>query len=227
MNILTIIPARGGSKGIKGKNLISIMKAPLLYHTIEDAKNSSLINKIVVSTDDDLIAQVAKESGVEVIMRPDELSNDISSSEDALNHVINTLKQENYIPELIVFLQATSPIRDDSDIDNAIKLLIEEEADSLFSGRLVHGFMWEEDEDKVVPINYNPNSRAMRQNIKKSYIEENGSIYIFKPCILEKYNCRLGGKIVAYKMNPLHSFQIDEPSDIPLMEKIGAICESE
>ncbi len=221
MKIVAIIPARGGSKGIKCKNLIPILGKPLLCHTINAAQESELIDKIIVSTDDKVISKVAKENGVEVILRPQTLSNDTAISEDALKHAIDTLREQQYIPDLIVFLQGTSPLRGSNDIDNAINYLIKEKADSLFSGSYIHGFIWEKTDKAITPINYNPISRKMRQHIKKTYIEENGSIYIFKPKILEDYHCRLGGKIVAFEMNPLYSFQIDEPSDVSLIEKIG------
>ena len=137
--ILCIIHARGGSKGIPDKNIIKIQGKPLLVYTLEQALATKSITRIVVSTDDSQIAQIASDYKVEVILRPDYLSNDQASSESAIIHVVDELeKKEDYIPEIIVFLQATSPIRQANDIEYAIAKLVKEKADSLFSACRLH-----------------------------------------------------------------------------------------
>lgn len=218
--ILAIIPARGGSKGIPRKNLQSLAGRPLLAHTVEAALAASSVTRVVVSTDDDEIAAVARALGAEVVVRPAEISGDTASSESALVHVLDRLRDaEGYEPRLVVFLQATSPIRRPSDIDDAVSTLVEADADSLFSACPVHGFVWRRSGDELRSLTYDHEHRPRRQDIGEDFLE-NGSIYVFKPWVLREHGNRLGGRIAVYKMDPLHSFQVDEPGDLELMERI-------
>ena len=222
--ITAIIPARGGSKGVPRKNIKELAGKPLIAYTIEAALGSKSVNRVIVSTDDEEIASVGRKYGAEVIWRPAEISGDTASSESALIHVLDYLKQtEDYEPDLVVFLQATSPLRQPDDIQNAIEILQREQADSLFSACRVEGFVWRSSSETLSPVNYDPNARPRRQEISEEMLEENGSIYIFKPWVLRTYNCRLGGKIVAYRMARLNSFQVDEPEDLVIIERLLAL----
>lgn len=219
--IIAIIPARGGSKGIPGKNLVSIGGLPLLAHSILHAKASGLISRVYISTDDPQIAEVTRYYGAEVIYRPPSLSGDTASSESALLHALDfLLDQESYEPDLVVFLQATSPIRKIDDIDNALNLTEEQGFDSLFSACSVEGFTWKIKSGNLSPENYDPSNRPRRQDVREHIIEENGSIYIFKPAILRQFNCRLGGNIGYYLMDRLSSYQVDSPEDISTLQAI-------
>jgi len=214
--ILTIIPARGGSKGIPRKNLQFLRGTPLVVHSIRHALDAELVDRVVVSTDDKEIAAVSERAGAEIVQRPAELSGDTASSESALLHVLDTLTvRGEETPELVVFLQATSPIRRPEDIDGAIEVLRSGDFDSVFSSSLVHGFIWENRDGEVRPLNYTPETRPMRQEIGER-VMENGSIYVFKPWILRKAGMRLGGKIGVYPMGYLEGLQIDEPGDLEL-----------
>lgn len=126
--ITAVIPARGGSKGVSGKNLRVLAGTPLLAHTIEDALGSCRVDAVEVSTEDAGIAAVAREYGAGVIERPPELATDIASSEDALLHALSDLEQRGHDPSLVVFLQCTSPFRCGADIDAAIDTLLREVA---------------------------------------------------------------------------------------------------
>lgn len=224
MEILTIIPARGGSKGIPRKNARPLAGRPLIAHTIEHARQARSVNRIVVSTDDPEIAAVAQRYGAEVVWRLAEISGDTATSESALLHVLDYLRdRDGYEPDLVVFLQATSPLRQPDDIQNAIETLQREQADSLFSACRVHGFIWRSTRGGVAPINYDPVDRPQRQELDETTLEENGSIYIFEPWVLREYNSRLGGKIATYQMDRLDSFQLDDPDDLVLMELLLAI----
>lgn len=219
--ILAIIPARGGSKGIPRKNLQPLAGKPLLAHTIEQARRTPAITRVVVSTDDVEIASVAQQYGAEVIWRPAEISGDTATSEAALLHVLDHLQDnEGYEPDLVVFLQATSPLRQPHDVQRAIETLQGEQADSLFSACPVHGFVWRREGDRLSSVTYDYRSRPRRQEIGGEDLIENGSIYIFKPWVLRKYGNRLGGKIAVYRMHPLDSFQVDEPDDLKLIEQL-------
>lgn len=223
MNIAAIIPARGGSKGIPGKNIRVVGGMPLLAHTIRHAIGTRQIARTIVSTDDLAIGSVAAEYGAEVIMRPQELSSDESSSESALLHVLDTLRErEGYEPDLVVFLQATSPLRRPHDISAAIRTLEAEDADSLFSACRQHGFLWRRATDgSLRSFSYDYRNRPRRQDAPEELIE-NGSIYLFRPRILRELGNRLGGRIAVYMMDPADSFQVDEPADLELAEVLLA-----
>ena len=221
--ILALIPARGGSKGIPGKNLAPVGGKPLLVHSLEQARATSVIDKVVVSTDDDDIARCAVEHGAEVVRRPAELASDEAASETALTHALDELKaSQGYEPDLVVFLQATSPLRASDDIAKAIQELDRQDADSLFSACVVHGFVWRRQGEQLESLTYDSRNRPRRQDIGEDLLE-NGSIYIFKPRVLRRHGNRLGGKIAVYPMDPLHSFQIDEPADLVLHERLLAL----
>lgn len=222
-NILAIIPARGESKGIHRKNIQPISGKLMLVYSIEHALQTPFVSRVVVSTDDAEIAVVAQQYGAEVVWRPSEISNYTASSESALLHTLNYLRDtEGYEPDLVVFLQATSPLRRHNDIQNAIKTLQNNEADSLFSACFLQGFVWRREGEKLLSLTYDYHHRQRRQDAPKDLIE-NGSIYVFKPWVLRKFNNRLGGKIAVYLMNVLDSFQIDETADLELIEQLLTI----
>jgi N-acylneuraminate cytidylyltransferase len=172
----------------------------------------------VVSTDSAEIAAVSRKLRAEIVWRPAELCTDTSSSESGLLHCLDYLKnEESTEPELVVFLQPTSPLRSPSLIEEAVEFFDNNEADSLFSAGPLLGLAWKIDDDGVVPVSYDPQNRKRRQDAC-NYIAENGSIYIFKPWVLRDLNCRLGGKIVAFRMDSMDSFEVDEPDDVPLVD---------
>jgi CMP-N,N'-diacetyllegionaminic acid synthase len=217
--IIAVIPARAGSKGIPDKNIRLLAGKPLIAHSIEHARQSPSISRVIVSTDGEKIAAVAKDHGADVVWRPAEISGDEATSEESLIHVLRYLDQSvQYHPDLVVFLQCTSPIRQPNDIEDAIQTLIHEDADSLLSVVPSHKFLWQRDHlGSGFSINYDYRTRPRRQDRSPEYAE-NGSIYIFKPWVLQEENNRLGGKIALYEMNQLSAVDIDEPHDFALCE---------
>ena len=214
MKIVSIIPARGSSKSIPRKNIVDFAGKPLMLWTIEQAKASALVSEIYVTSDSKEILEIADSAGVRPIIRPPELSTDIATSESALIHVLNQIKEE---PEYIVFLQATAPLRKSKDIDNAISQLIDGAADSLLSVTKAYDYIWKESEGTISSLNFDFLQRKRRQDMKPLYYE-NGSIYVFKPDILEKYGNRLGGKISVYYMEPWQMVDINDNADLEWAE---------
>ena len=206
MEIVAIIPARGGSKGIPKKNIIDFAGKPLIAWTILQAKSSNLISEVYVSSDSKEILSVASNYGAKPILRPKGISGDQSSSEAGLLHALDQMTQE---PDLVVFLQATSPIRKMDDIDNAVSKLIEDKADSLLSLTETQEFMWEESKGDFRPLTYDLDRRCGHRHLKKLYYE-NGSIYVFKPEILKRYKNRLGGRKSIYLMESWQRADIDD-----------------
>ncbi|MCL4237367.1 MAG: acylneuraminate cytidylyltransferase family protein [Anaerolineae bacterium] len=217
---LAIIPARGGSKGIPRKNVRALNGKPLVAHTIEQALATPAISRVVVSTDDAEIGAVAQQYGAEVVWRPAEISGDTASSESALLHVLDHLAQtEGYEPELVVFLQCTSPLRRENDIGQAVQRLLEEQADSLLSLTRFAHFLWHVPAGRLTSLNFDHTHRPRSQELAPLYME-NGSIYVLKPWVLHQFGNRLGGKIAYYEMDPLSAVDIDTLADFALCEAI-------
>ena len=219
---MAIIPARGGSVGIPGKNLMDLCGRPLLEWSIRQALHSKHVDEVWVSSDSDEILEHARKCGANGLKRPNALSTGTASSESALIHFFeewaqNTGRADDV--ECLVFLQATSPLRAADDIDQAIEQFRKTEADSLFSGAKLEDFcVWEgNDDDGYRSLNYDFRNRGMRDG-RAPLTLENGSIYVFKPEILLRENNRIGGKVSVYYMPYWMSYEIDEPQDVQVVE---------
>lgn len=220
MNTHCIILARGGSKGIPNKNIIDFCGKPLISWTIDQFSESKFIENIWVSSDSDIILDVARSHGVNVIKRPSEFSDDQSSSESAWMHAINFIRGKNQFIDTVIAPQVTSPLREVKDIDNAFRVFIDNELDSLFSASISEDlFFWTDEDSEIKSFNYDFQNRKRRQDIPKQIIE-NGSFYIFKTNIIEKYVNRLGGKIGYSEMDFWKVFEIDTLTDIRICSSI-------
>jgi len=219
--IHAIIPARGGSERVPGKNLAMINGQPLISWTIALAKDSSKVARTFVTTDNTEISSVSQDYGAEVIDRPAELSCSTASSESALLHALNWLESRgDAVPEIVVFLQATSPLRRRVDIDNAVEMFLCENADSLLSVSPTPGFLWQVRDGVPEPLSFDPENRPRSQELKDQFVIENGSLYIFKTALLRESGCRLGGKTVAYYQPAICSVDIDHLEDLELVDTL-------
>ncbi len=219
LQISAIIPARAGSKGLKDKNIYPVFNKPLIYYTLLQAKMSTMIDSIFVSTNDKRINEISDELDIDIIERPADLCSDTATSESALLHAIEVINNEHLIyPDIIVFLQVTSPLRLIDDIDKSIEQFINEKVDSMFSAtRMDDLTLWQKKNDIWKSINFDHSNRLRRQEMPNNYIE-NGSIYITKPKILKRYNNRLAGKISVYEMQFWQTWEIDTIEEIDLIE---------
>jgi len=218
-NILAIIPARGGSKGISGKNVRLLAGKPLIAHTIEHARQACSINRVVVSTDDPEIVTVSQQYDAEVVWRPPEISGDTASSEAALLHTLEHLKTtEGYEPYLVVFLQCTSPLTSPEDIDGTVQALLEGNADSALAVTPFHSFLWQQDKKgSATGINHDKSTRPLRQEREPQYLET-GAVYVMRTQGFLKAKHRFFGKTVMYVMPREHSWEIDDPIDLTITE---------
>lgn len=213
---VAIIPARGGSKGILRKNLVDVCGKPLIAWSILQASQARNIDSVWVSSDDEEILAVADSFGAKPIRRPADISGDEASSESAWLHALDTIEAQGVSVDMIVAMQATSPIRDPSDLDQGLQTLREQGFDSLLSVTEVEDFFtWRIGEGGAESVSYDYRNRARRQQIEKRYLE-NGSFYIFRPHQLRSLGNRLDGRIGVYVMERYKMHQIDSPGDIDL-----------
>jgi N-acylneuraminate cytidylyltransferase len=217
---LAVIAARGGSKGIPHKNLIDLCGKPLIAWTVLQAAAAHGVDVVAVSSDSDAILAAAEAAGAVGVRRPEDISGDLASSEAAWLHALEQVDGKLGPFGRIVALQATSPIREASDIDHALEAFEREKLDSLLSVCEVEDyFNWHVGKDGPEPINYDYHDRRMRQQIEKRYLE-NGSFYVFLPYLLREQKNRLGGRIGMHVMERHKMFQIDRPEDIRLCAAI-------
>jgi len=221
MEILSIIPARGGSKGIPLKNIVLINKKPLLYYTVNASLKSKLVTRTIVSTDHQGISNIAKGLGSEVIKRPKKLANDHISLEPSISQILDHLKKtENYKPDIILILQNTSPLRNSKHIDEALTLLKKRNYDSILSGFSYYTFRWKKRKDSTVkPLNYNPKKRPNHQKMDEQ-LYENGALFATTYDAFKKNNCRISGRIGFYKMPIELSYNIDTFDDLEDVKRI-------
>ena len=150
--------------------------------------------------------------GVLALKRPQSISGDKATSEDVIRHVLDKMLDKKYSPDLVILIQATSPLRSKEVLDSAIEKFINKKADSMLSVTKNHQFLWGKDENGFKPINYNYSNRPMSQDLDRQYLE-NGSFYIFKPDLIYNFHSRLGGKVEIFEMDYWSSFEIDNFED--------------
>tara|TARA_B100001029_G_C15038141_1_gene441593 strand:+ start:481 stop:1158 length:678 start_codon:yes stop_codon:yes gene_type:complete len=218
-NNIAIILARGGSKGIKNKNILKLNKMPLIYWSIKSCQKSNMISSVWVSSDSNKILKISKKYGASIIKRPKNISGDFSSSEDAWLHALKYIKSKTKKIDAIVGVQPTSPIRPFKLLNKSLKQFYNKKLDSLFTAQKVSDhFIWKNNRNMFV-ANYNYKKRPMRQKIEEKFLE-NGSFYIFKPEKFLKKKCRLFGKIGCFTMSKIQSFQIDDKQDVELFNNL-------
>ena len=197
---------------------------PLIAWTIHQAISASTIDRVVVSTDDAEIADVARRYGAEVpFPRPAELATDVASTEPVLIHVVEEFeRREGYRPKSVILLQPTCPVRKPGSIDRAIARFKEERADSLLSVREIHPFLWRNESDPKALYDFVNRPRRQDVRITDRLFEETGSIYITDVGLLLATRNRLGGKVALFAMDAEESWDIDTESDFAVAEALLA-----
>lgn len=219
MKVLAVIPARGGSKGLPGKNIKELAGKPLVSHAIECAMQSEYISKIVLSTDDKNIADIGKQYDIDVLERPDYLADDNSNVVETVEHVI---KQYNEDFDLIVLLQPTSPLRTYLDLNNIIDLLIDKtDIDGIISvvpmQDLHPARMYNlRENDQLIPL-IDTGENIRRQDLKPVYYR-NGCFYAIRTKAFLAQKSFMVNKKLAYIMNPDWLVNIDTIRDFKLAE---------
>jgi len=221
-----VIPARGGSQGLPGKNLARVGGVPLVVRAVRAALAAERIGRVVVTTDDAEIADAARGAGAVIVDRPEELAGSEASSESALLHALGALDaavfetRPSVAPQpaaaaITVFIQATSPFIDPADLDAAIARVEAGERDVVFSAAPTHVFLWRGDEGArgAVGVNHDAGHRQRRQDRQAEYAET-GAFYVFRTDGFQDAGHRFFGRVGIQPVHPDHAIEIDEAADL-------------
>jgi CMP-N,N'-diacetyllegionaminic acid synthase len=232
LRVLGLITARGGSKGLPGKNIRLLRGKPLIVWSIDAAKEASCIDRVVVSTDDAAITEVARQAGAEVpFRRPSELSTDTASSIDVVMHAIGALAETGSVFDIVVLLEPTSPLREAADIDQAVNRLVRTAAGSVVSvcraGSAHPAFMYRQDENgHLRPFFGDQPTGLRRQDVDPAFFLD-GTLYVSRIDVLKDKRSFYHDGTVAFEVPKWKSLEIDDSDDFimvdALMEKRGAL----
>ena len=223
--LLALITARGGSKRLPRKNVLKLAGKPLIAWSIEAGLRSKYVDRVIVSTNDEGIAEISRYYGADVpFMRPIELSRDTTSSMDVIRHSIRTLGKKGERYEYLLLLQPTSPLRTEHHIDEAVKFLIEKAADGVIGvTEIEHPIEW----TNKLPENLSMDGFISEENQKKPYQDFpqryriNGAVYLYKvSAIMMGDGIFLKEGSYAYKMDQMDSIDIDTQDDFLIAEAL-------
>lgn len=222
-DILVVIPARSGSKGIPGKNIKKLHGKPLINYTIEAAKEIFENSQVIVSTDDKEIAEIAASHGANIpFLRPKELAQDDSSTRDVILHLVDYFERQKSMPSVIVLLQVTSPLRNSKHLNEALDLFFHKDCDMVVSvteSKTSPYFnLYEENKEGYLQKSKD-GAFTRRQDVPPVY-EYNGAIYIFKTKSIVESEMKDFEKITKYVMSKNDSVDIDDEVDWKIAEYI-------
>ena len=219
--VVAVIPARGGSKGVPGKNLSHVGGRSLVARAVDACRASAAIDAVYVSTDDRVIAYAAEQAGAAVIHRPAELSGDTATSESALLHALTEIAAHDAEPGVLVFVQCTSPFIDAADLDRAVALVQQQEADAVFAAVESYEFLWRPGAGgSVVGQNHDPAHRPRRQDREPDY-RETGAFYVMDVAGFRAAGHRFFGRTVAVAVPSLTAVDVDHVQDLLLARALA------
>lgn len=225
MNVIAVIPARGGSKRLPRKNIIEFNGKPIIAYTIENARETGLFDRVIVSTEDNEIAGIAKSYGADVIIRPDALATDVAGVVDVCLHVLQQEERANRVYDVLSCLYATSPLRNSEDIAKTVKPVVDRECD--FSIALTryhfspHQALVRGEDDYLQPMW--PEMIAKKSQEVPDFFVDNGSTYaVYVPEFI-KQRSFYGTKLSGHIMPRFRSVDIDEEEDLNLAQVYSTI----
>ncbi|MBO3751339.1 N-acetylneuraminate synthase family protein [Streptosporangiaceae bacterium NEAU-GS5] len=222
MRVLAVVPARGGSVGVPLKNLEKVGGVPLVARAVSACVRAELIDEVVVSTDHQGIAEVARAAGARIVTRPAELSGSTASSESAVLHAI-----EGEDPAIVVFVQCTSAFIDPKDIDAAIATVLDGAADSVFAATETFEFVWSAAGDRhteAAGVNHDPAHRPRRQDREPHY-RETGAFYVMRADGLREHKHRFFGRVAVQPVPASHAVEIDTPEDLEIVRALAPVID--
>jgi YrbI family 3-deoxy-D-manno-octulosonate 8-phosphate phosphatase len=215
-NVLAVIPARGGSKGVPGKNLAPVGGVPLVARAIRACTGARRVTSVVVSTDDPVIAEVARSAGAEVVLRPAAIAGDTSSSEAAVLHAMDAhAAMTGAGADVVLLVQCTSPFVTSAEIDGLVTSVTEDGADTAHTVARFHGFVWRETAEPGggVGVNHDKSTRPRRQDRPQDLLET-GAAYAMRADGFRAAGHRFFGRTALVHTDPARVLEIDEPADL-------------
>lgn len=219
-DVLVVIPARQGSKGVPGKNLAPVGGMPLVVRAVRACRGARLVTRVVVSTDGLAIASACQNAGAEVVLRPPELSGDLASSESAMLHVLDTLGGDD--PDVVMLVQCTSPFTTSDDIDAVAAAVVQGGADCSLAVAPFHGFLWRETPEGGIGVNHDSAVRPRRQDRPEDLLET-GAAYAMRTAGFRQHRHRFFGRVSPVRTDSARVLEIDEPSDLERARALAAI----
>ena len=223
--VVAIIPARGGSKGVVRKNLRRVGGVPLVARAVDAALRCPAIDRVVVTTDDPDIAAVAAEWGAEIVQRPGVLAADESSSESALLHALDELEARGIDAGIVAFLQATSPFIDVDALAGAVRLVRSRRRDSVFSAIETYGFLWEKGPGGAAQaLNHDVDVRPRRQDRAPHYLET-GAFYVLRAAGFRSAGHRFFGSVGIAEVAPRTAIEIDTADELEVARALAPLID--
>jgi CMP-N-acetylneuraminic acid synthetase len=230
--LLGLIPARSGSKGLPHKNILPLAGKPMIAWTVQAALQSQSITRVVVTTNDWMIARIAQQWGADVpFLRPQEMAQDHSDPADAIFHALDWLEtKQQYLPDAVMLLQPTSPLRSSQDIDGAARAMVREDAESVVSVGPVHqppALMRRlDDRGRLRPIAPTEPAAGRRQDFEETYLL-NGAIYLARRHALFEHRRFTTDQSYGFIMPPERSVDIDTEWDYRLAQVLAGALDHE
>ncbi len=215
MRVLAVVPARGGSKGVPGKNLAEVAGTPLVARAVLACRAAPTVTDVVVSTDSEAIAGAARAAGADVIARPTALSGDTASSEAAVLHALSAFEELHSLTvDVVLLVQCTSPFLAASDVESVAAAVASGAADSALTVAPFHGFLWRDDPDgSGTGVNHDPAYRPRRQDRPQDLLET-GAAYAMDAAGFRTARHRFFGRTVPVPTDPARVLEIDDPHDL-------------
>jgi YrbI family 3-deoxy-D-manno-octulosonate 8-phosphate phosphatase len=223
--VVAIIPARGGSKGVPGKNLRRVGGIPLIARAVRAASRCTAIDRVVVTTDDADIAAVAAEWGAEIVERPAELAGDTASSESALLHALAVLEERRVDVGVLAFLQATSPFIDVAALEQAVHQVCSRRRDSVFAAVETYGFLWAKTAGSAAQaVNHDADHRLRRQDREPHHLET-GAFYVVRAAGFRASGHRFFGSVGFVDVAPRTAVEIDTADELEIARAISPLVD--
>ena len=224
---VAVIPARGGSKGVPGKNLRRVGGLPLVARAVRACRAAQRVDLVVVSTDDDAIAAAAVAAGAQVVRRPADLAGDTATSESALLHALHALDVQ---PSVLVFVQCTSPFLDPADLDTAVALVADGSADAAFAAVETYEFLWrqragESSAPLVAGVNHDAAHRPRRQDREPDW-RETGAFYVMDVAGFRRAGHRFFGRTAAVAVPEHSALEIDSPTELAMAQALAPLVDA-
>lgn len=229
MTTVAIIPARGGSKGVPGKNLRPVGGIPLVARAVKSCLAASRIDGTYVTTDDPAVADVARRAGAVVIQRPAAIAGDTATSELALEHALDVIAERGTPADVLAFVQCTSPFIDPVDLDRAVEQITSGHADSVLSAIQTYEFLWRDADPTYAPgsaamvgQNHDAGSRPRRQERRPDF-RETGAFYVMRTDGFREHHHRFFGRTGIVGVSDFSALEIDTVEELHLADAISGV----